>query len=128
MNRFAGALVTLGALAVLAASGPTSALAGAKDGPRRWTRTLKKNEEVTYKIFFVPGADNRTRGGEFAVIGDGSTDVDVHIYDQTGSQVGSDTLFTDVAVVRWPVNKAQTYTIKVKNLDAEDNTVMMAHN
>jgi hypothetical protein len=102
--------------------------ANSKDGPRRWTRTIKKRSEVIYKVVFVADKDPGRRQAEFAVIGDGSTDVDIFVYDSTGKQITSDENFTDLALVRWIPEKTQEYTIKVKNLGNEDNTCTMGHN
>jgi hypothetical protein len=102
--------------------------AGSKDGPRRWTKTLKKNSEVVYKIVFVASNNENTKFAEFAVIGDGSTDVDIEVLDERGKVVAQDTFFTDLALARWNPAATQTFTIRVKNLGAEDNVCTMGHN
>jgi hypothetical protein len=102
--------------------------ANSKDGPRRWTRTLKGNSEVVYKIEFLKEDQPQRRLAEFAVIGDGSTDVDVFVYDEAGKEVARDDKFSDLALVRWLPTHAQRYTIKVKNLGADDNVCTMGHN
>jgi hypothetical protein len=114
-------------LGLLALCAPL-ATAGSKDGPRRWTKTLKKNSEVVYKIVFVATKNEQARFAEFAVIGDGSTDVDIEVQDEKGKVVVEDTFFTDLALVRWTPAVTQTYTIRVKNLGADDNTCLMGHN
>ena len=68
------------------------------------------------------------QNAEFAVIGDGSTDVDILVFDAEGKEVASDTFFTDLALVRWQPTKTQEYTIKVRNLGNVDNTCTMGHN
>ena len=101
--------------------------ADSKDGPRRWTKTIKKSSEIVYKIVYL--AEKQTRQfAEFAVIGDGSTDVDIEVYDAAGKLVAKDDHFTDLALVRWVPTKTQEYTIKVKNLGSEDNVCTMGHN
>src|SRR5262249_12217593 len=46
--------------------------ADSKEGPRRWTRVVKKQSEVVYKVVFVAEAkDPNKKYAEFAVIGDG---------------------------------------------------------
>ncbi len=105
-----------------------SGQANSKDGPRRWTRTIKKNSEVIYKIVFLAEKQQARRLAEFCVIGDGSTDVDVFVYDASGKQVVSDTGYSDLGMVRWAPNVTQEYTIKVKNLGNEDNTCVIGHN
>jgi hypothetical protein len=102
--------------------------AGSKDGPRRWTKTVRKQSEVIYKIVFVAGKAKDNRDAEFCVIGDGGTDVDIEVYDEKGKLVVQDVGLTDLAFVRWQPDKTQEYTIKVKNLGNEDNTCHMGHN
>lgn len=111
---------------VLAAAAGSSA--DSKDGPRRWTRVLKKNSEVVYKIVFVADKNSQKGIAEFAVIGDGSTDVDIEVVDSKGNPVARDDRFTDLALVRWVPSSTQEFTIKVINLGSEDNTCMMGHN
>jgi hypothetical protein len=105
-----------------------SGLANSKDGPRRWKRTLKGNTEVVYKIIFKVEKEEPRKFAEFAIIGDGSTDVDVFVFDAAGKQVTSDTGYSDLGIVRWVPAKTQEYTIRVKNLGSEDNVVTMGHN
>ncbi len=102
--------------------------AGSKDGPRRWTKVLKKSSEVVYKIEFVASQNPALKAAEFALIGDGGTDVDIEVYDANGKMVASDLNLTDIALVRWAPNQTQVYTIRVKNLGTEDNTCQFAHN
>lgn len=104
------------------------ASAGAKDGPRRWTKVLKKNTEVVYKITFVASPNPVMRSAEFSVIGDGGTDVDIEVYDASGKLVVKDIELTDLAFVRWVPTQTQVYTVRVKNLGTEDNTCHMGHN
>jgi hypothetical protein len=126
MRTYRFAALAFAVTALLFANG--SGLANSKDGPRRWTRTIKKKSEVVYKIVFVADKDPLRRAAEFAVIGDGSTDVDIFVYDPAGKQITSDENLTDLALVRWIPEKTQEYTIKVKNLGNEDNTCTMGHN
>jgi hypothetical protein len=121
-----GRLVAL-ALVLLVVLHPL-AQAGSKEGPRRWTKTLKKNSEVIYKITFVASNNETAKYAEFAVIGDGSTDVDIEVHDERGKVVAQDTFYSDLALVRWSPAATQTFTIRVKNLGAEDNVCHMGHN
>lgn len=102
--------------------------ADSKDGPRRWTKVLKKNSEVIYKITFVADKNAQRAFAEFVVIGDGGTDVDIEVLDSKGAVVAKDDKFTDLALVRWTPAMTQEYTIKVINLGSEDNTCHMGHN
>jgi len=102
--------------------------ANSKDGPRRWKRTIKGNSEVIYKIVFKAEKEEPRKHAEFAIIGDGSTDVDVFVFDAAGKRITSDEGYSDLGLVRWIPTKTQEYTIRVKNLGSEDNVVLMGHN
>jgi hypothetical protein len=123
-------MTRLSALLVLVALtlGFGAADAGSKDGPRRWTKTVKKTSEVVYKIVFTVGNNPATKFAEFSVIGDGGTDVDIEVYDSKGKLIVSDVELTDLAFVRWVPTATQEYTIKVKNLGSDDNVCHMGHN
>jgi hypothetical protein len=123
--KFAG--FALATFAILLAAADFGA-ADSKDGARRWTKVLKKNSEIVYKIVFVADKTPQRGFAEFAVIGDGSTDVDLEVYDSRGAIVARDDKFTDLALVRWQPASTQEYTIKVINLGSEDNTCVMGHN
>jgi hypothetical protein len=116
-----------GVLALFLALCSESINAGAKGGQKRWKATIKAKGELEYKIFF-DGGKYPQKYAEFACIGNGKTDVDLFVYDADGGKVGADELFTDIAVVRWPVKKAQEYRIVLKNLGDEDNELVLAHN
>ncbi len=121
------AVVALGLVAVAALA--SASWADSKDGPRRWTRVVKKQSEVVYKIVFVADAkDPNKQFAEFSVIGDGGTDIDIYVLDADGKEVASDTKPSDLAHVRWVPSKTQEYTIKVRNLGDRDNNCTMGHN
>ena len=120
------AFATLGLAALLLMG--THGQADSKDGARRWTKTLKKSSEVVYKIVYQAEKNPTRQFAEFAVIGDGSTDVDLEVFDPQGKLVAKDDRFTDLALVRWVPTMSQEYTIKVKNLGSEDNVCLMGHN
>ena len=75
---------------------------------------------MIYNIVFE--ADNRAERklAEFAVIGNGSSDVDVVVHDETGRRVAVDDRFTDLALVRWVPARTQVYTVRVINLGSAD--------
>jgi hypothetical protein len=102
--------------------------ADSKDGPRRWTKTIKKSSEIVYKIVYLADKNPTRQYAEFAIIGDGGTDVDIEVYDAAGKLVAKDDKFTDLALVRWVPTMTQEYTIKVKNLGSDDNMCTMGHN
>jgi molecular chaperone DnaK (HSP70) len=124
MKRLSLLAVITGGLLLQGSAG----LADSNDGARRWTRTVKKQSEVVYKIVFNAEKNPNKQNAEFAVIGDGSTDVDIYVFDAEGKEVAKDTFFTDLALVRWIPAKTQEYTIKVRNLGNADNTCTMGHN
>jgi hypothetical protein len=111
---------------VLASAGVGQA--NSKDGPRRWKRTIKGNTEVVYKIVFKAEKEEPRKSAEFTIIGDGSTDVDIFVFDAAGKQVTSDIGYTDLGMCRWVPPSTQEYTIRIKNLGSADNTVLMGHN
>jgi hypothetical protein len=124
VKRIGFALASLAIVFACVGSGS----ANSKDGPRRWTKVMKKNSEVTYKIVFLADKNPLVGIAEFAVIGDGSTDVDIEVYDAKGARVVNDDKLTDLALVRWVPKETQEFTIKVINLGSEDNTCLMGHN
>src|SRR5262245_53648316 len=91
--------------------------------PKRWKRKVPKNSDVIYKIKYFANQD-----AEFAVIGEGNTDVDIIVKDEAGDQVTQDTGMTDLALCRWRPIKTQVFTIIVRNLNNEDNECYMGHN
>jgi hypothetical protein len=98
--------------------------AGAGSGePKRWKRKVPKNSDVVYKIKFLASQD-----AEFSVIGEGHTDVDIHVLDEAGKEVVKDIALTDLALVRWRPTKTQVFSIVVRNLNNEDNECHMGHN
>ena len=123
MNR----LVPLMVLAALSLLSPVTE-AGSKDGQRRWTKTIKKGSELIYKVVFLAENAKARQTAEFAVIGDGSTDVDIEVRDSFGKIVAQDSFYTDLALCRWVPTMTQEYTIHVKNLGGEDNVCTMGHN
>ena len=119
-------LFAIGIATLLLVAG--SSYGDSKDGPRRWTKVMKKNSEVVYKIVFVASKNPQTAFAEFTVIGDGGTDVDLEVYDSKGTLVAKDDRFSDLAMVRWLPSTTQEYTIKVINLGSEENACHMGHN
>lgn len=118
MLRLSTVIVTLATLLIALSD------AGAGSGePKRWKRKVPKNSDVVYKIKFFANQD-----AEFAVIGEGNTDVDIHVLDDAGNVVVKDIALTDLALVRWQPDRTQIFTIIVRNLNNEDNECQMGHN
>jgi hypothetical protein len=103
------------------AAGPCPA--GAVKGPRRWSRKVEADGKAVYHIAF--------RGGEiaeFAIVGDGGTDVDLFVYNRDGRLVVSDTGLSDLGLVRWRPAEDQVYRVELVNLGRVPNTVRCGHN
>jgi hypothetical protein len=124
MKRLLLAAMVTGGLVLAGSTG----WADSKDGPHRWTRTVKKHSEVIYKVTYVADKNPNKQYAEFAVIGDGGTDIDLYVFDADGKEVAADTKPSDLAFARWVPAKTQEYAIKVRNLGNADNTCTMGHN
>jgi hypothetical protein len=71
------------------------------------------------------------RGGEPAVVyvsGDGDSDLDLFVYDETGQMVASATGPRDECVVRWQPERQGRFRIEVRNLGSASNWYWMATN
>jgi hypothetical protein len=109
------------ALALLSA---TRAAGGSEKGPRRYRDVrVNANADVEYKVKFRQG-----EMAEAAVIGQGDTDVDLFIYDESGRLVASDVVVSDFCLCRWYPEKTQTYRVVVKNLGTKFNICQVGHN
>ena len=85
--------------------------AGHIRGPQIGTARCEAFGSVTYHETF--------RGGEmaeFAIHGDGDTDLDLFVYDMDGRLVAQGVGTTDRESVRWFVPQTGTYRIVVRNL------------
>ncbi|MBI2804764.1 MAG: hypothetical protein HYX68_07250 [Planctomycetes bacterium] len=110
------AVVALGFVAI-------SADAGRIPGPGVNTTICQAKGSVTYFETF--------RGNELAriaIVGDGSTDLDVFVYDLQGRLIVQGIGLTDREVVSWFPGRTQTYRIVVKNLGNTWNRFSMASN
>jgi hypothetical protein len=98
-------------LAILfAISSGVPSFAGALGGSRHGSYTLYANRYNNFSVAF--------RGGEVArvrVSGDGSTNLDLYIYDEYGRLIASDSDYSDECVVGWIPCCTATYTIQVVN-------------
>ena len=120
MKKFATMLILAVAL-TLKAIAPT--YAGAIGGNRYGEYNIRPFSTHTFQIAF--------RGGEYArviVEGDGSTDLDLYIYDQWGNPVDSDVDYTDYCVTQWYVRVAAVYTVKIVNREGYTNSYAIATN
>jgi hypothetical protein len=92
-------------------------------GPVGDTRACQSFGSVTYHETFRGGSLARV-----AIVGDGSTDLDIFIYDPQGRLVAQGIGPTDIEVVSWVPPQTQTYRIVVRNLGGLANRYSLATN
>jgi len=71
------------------------------------------------------------RGGEVAtvvVIGDGTTDLDLYVYDEYGNLVAMDNDYSDHCVATWFPSRTGWFTVKIVNRGSVYNDYSMATN
>ena len=88
----------------------SEATRGATGGPKSGTTSVSAYDTDVFRITF--------RGGvraEVTVVGDGDTDLDLHVYDENGNLIDSDTDVTDIAYCSWTPRWTGTFRIEVKN-------------
>jgi hypothetical protein len=115
-RNFAAGDKTLLAWADKIAGSLGSATRGAVGGPREGIEVVAAQGTVTYKLPF--------RANEIATIfvsGDGSTDLDMYVYDENGILVGYDEENSDDCLVRLSPKWTGSFTIVVKNLGGQQN-------
>lgn len=120
MNRFASMLLCVATLVAT-----TTSLAYADRLPRPGTDTAicKAHGSVTYHDTFRGGAMARV-----AIVGDGSTDLDIFVYDSSGRLVVRGIGLTDIEAVSWYPEYTQTYRIVVRNLGSTWNRYTLRTN
>ncbi len=97
--------------------------AGNIKGPAQGTTICEARGSVVYHETFFGNEMARV-----AIVGDGSTDLDVFVYDMSGRLVVQGIGLTDVERVTWFPERTQTYRIVVKNLGSTWNRFSMASN
>lgn len=108
----ATALIALVALFTLA---PT-AFAGRLKGPGKDAAVCPARGTVTYYETFRGGEN-----AEVAIVGNGSTDLDIYVYDNQGRLVTRAIGLTDIEVVRFFVPVTATYRVVIVNLGNVSN-------
>lgn len=96
---------------------------GVVGGAQRTIEQVKAGGSDLYKMNF--------KGGEQGIVlisGDGSTDLDLYIYDEKGNLVGSDTAGADDCAVRFYPKWTGTFQVRVKNLGKVYNRYAMVTN
>jgi hypothetical protein len=102
-------LVAAAGLAVPALTPPVQA--GADGGPKYGTAVVRAYDTNTHVVRFEGG-----KPAMVVVRGDGDTDLDLYVYDETGRLVGQDVDPTDFCLVTWTPRWTGTFTIRVVNL------------
>ncbi len=97
--------------------------AGRIPGPGIDTKVCEAFGSVTYYETFAGGQLARV-----AIVGDGTTDLDVFVYDMNGRLIVQGIGLSDREVVSWVPNGTQTYRIVVRNLGDTWNRFSMASN
>ena len=119
MKRFTSIL----ACVVILATMVSMANAGRLNGPGKDTKICQANGSVTYYETFRGCEQARV-----AIVGDGSTDLDIFVYDMEGRLVAQGIGLTDIELVTWFPSRTQTYRIVVKNLGSVWNRYSLATN
>ena len=83
---------------------------GRVGGPGEKFSSVYGNSTDTYAISFIEG-----QLAEILVMGDGDTDLDLHIYDSNGHLIANDSDYTDRCYVSWVPLWTGRYTVKIVN-------------
>ena len=89
---------------------------GAVSGPRSGWDVVRGREEITYRLEF--------RGNQLAevlVLGDGSSLLDIFIYDRNGNLVTRTDVYTSDAYATWRPNYTGVYQVVVRNWGTRNN-------
>lgn len=96
---------------------------GAVGGPRRGSSIVYGNTADTYTISFKSGIP-----AEIAVSGDGSSDLDLYVYDENGNLLVSDDDYSDDCYVCWTPRWTGRFYIKIVNQGIYSNAYNFATN
>lgn len=110
-------------LLAIIASADTGPLRGALDGDMPSFDFAKAYSTYEYKVRF--------KGDKTAVVkvvGVGTTDLDLYIYDSKGNLVVSDTSDSDNCECTWIPKETEDFTVRIKNLDGIFNLYYMQTN
>ena len=111
--------VLLGGFALLL--GAASVEAGRVPGPGKDLKIVQARSTVTYYETF--------RANELAVVsivGDGSTDLDIYVYDENGNFITAATGLSDVETVTFTPAWTGVFRIEVRNLGSTWNEYALA--
>ena len=101
----------------------TSVPRGLRGGPRTTYDTVLAQSSDVYNITF-----NEGELAEIAVVGDGDTDLDLHVYDQYGNRICSDTDPSDRNYCSWIPSWTGDFRITVENHGRVYNNYRLATN
>jgi hypothetical protein len=111
-NKLSGLL----SLILTVAAAGSSAQAGRVGGPGQAVEIVYGGQVVEYTLWF--------RANEVArvvVDGDGSSDLDLFVYDEYGNLVASDTDYTDYCVATWVPRWTGRFLVRVVNRGVDAN-------
>ena len=111
--------VALTALLIVGAAVQT--LAGAVPGPKATRERVQARSTDFYAVTFRRGEIARV-----ALSGDGDTDLDLYVFDESGNLIASDEDGSDDCYVSWVPRWTGSFTIKVVNRGyvANDYTIL----
>jgi len=123
--KFAKALVmiTVAAVGLNVMTTGRDASAGAVSGPQSGTDRLGAQQRIYYDVMF--------RANEFSQIvvrGDGSSDLDLYVYDEQGNLICSDQDGTDICKVSFQAYFTTTFRIYVVNAGNRSNSYQIETN
>jgi len=107
---FKNKLTGLLSLILTVAAAGRSAQAGRVGGPGEAVEIVYAGEVDEYTIWF-----RADEVAQVVVDGDGSSDLDLFVYDENGNPVASDTDYTDYCVATWVPRWTGRYFIRVAN-------------
>ncbi|MFK7787129.1 MAG: hypothetical protein AB8B56_18555 [Crocinitomicaceae bacterium] len=96
---------------------------GAVGGARIVEERVNSND---YDIYYIRFYGNEL--AEVAISGDGDTDLDLYIYDESGNLIDSDSDYTDECYVSWRPKWTGSFKIKVVNRGSVYNNYVLGTN
>jgi len=96
---------------------------GPNQGPKQGRETVAASGSVFYTLPF-----QANQLAQVYVSGDGSTDLDVYVYDQNGNLVDFNDGYDDECLVRWVPKQTEQFTVVVKNLGRVQNRYTITTN
>jgi hypothetical protein len=120
-KNFASGDATMLAWADKVASASSGQTRGAVGGPREGIEVVNGRGTVTFKLPFQAG-----RTATVFVSGDGSSDLDLYVYDENGNLISCDEDYSDDCLVRWTPRWTGSFIIEVVNQGRNWNRFTLA--